>query len=147
MQDELEQQILAANQAFYRAFRDRDLNAMSVCWASALDISCVHPGRDQLIVRALVMGSWEKIFAGDSPLQVWPAQERVQGNARQGWVICHEQLAAELQGQTVDQRLIAINTFRLEEGGWKLTHHHASPILREAPSPIRNAPKPKATLH
>ncbi len=147
MSDELVQQILAANRAFYAALRARDLRAMAECWANALDVSCVHPGQDALVGRALVLGSWERIFQSDSQLSVWPEQERVQVGERHGWVVCHEQLQTVVQGQTVEQRLIAVNTFKLESEGWRICHHQASPILRDGTPRASASPPPKETLH
>ena len=40
-----ETEVLAANEAFYRAFDDGDREAMRRLWASRAPVVCVHPGR------------------------------------------------------------------------------------------------------
>ena len=39
-----EQAVLLANEAFYRAFTDRDEEAMRELWAVETEVVCIHPG-------------------------------------------------------------------------------------------------------
>ena len=50
-----EQEVLFANEAFYRAFGDRDRHAMDEMWARENPVACVHPGWGALIGRAAVL--------------------------------------------------------------------------------------------
>ena len=36
--------VLFANEAFYRAFADRDVEAMDEVWAQGVPVACIHPG-------------------------------------------------------------------------------------------------------
>ena len=36
--------VLFANEAFYRAFADREMAAMADVWAAEAPVSCIHPG-------------------------------------------------------------------------------------------------------
>ena len=36
--------MLFANEAFYRAFADRDMAAMDGVWAVHAPVACIHPG-------------------------------------------------------------------------------------------------------
>jgi hypothetical protein len=38
------EQVLFANEAFYRAFADRDIDAMDALWARGEPVLCIHPG-------------------------------------------------------------------------------------------------------
>ena len=38
--------LLAANEAFYRAFASRDAEAMAGLWARTVPVACIHPGWD-----------------------------------------------------------------------------------------------------
>src|ERR1051326_4588679 len=49
---------LAANEAFYRAFNQKDTAAMSVVWSESVEVGCVHPGWNVLTGREPVMESW-----------------------------------------------------------------------------------------
>ena len=40
----LEAAVLFANEAFYRAFADRDMDAMAALWAADGPVACIHPG-------------------------------------------------------------------------------------------------------
>ena len=39
-----EHAVLAANAAFYRAFAERDVDAMDALWARSIPVACIHPG-------------------------------------------------------------------------------------------------------
>ncbi|MEJ2131981.1 MAG: nuclear transport factor 2 family protein, partial [Gammaproteobacteria bacterium] len=54
--------VLFANDAFYLAFRERDLNAMERLWARNSPVVCIHPGWNPLTSRQEIMASWEAIL-------------------------------------------------------------------------------------
>ena len=56
--------VLAANDAFYRAFESLDIDRMRAVWLNGASISCIHPGWGALVGWPAVMESWEQIFAG-----------------------------------------------------------------------------------
>jgi ketosteroid isomerase-like protein len=116
-----ELEVLEANEAFYRAFAARDLDAMASLWAERHPVACSHPGWDVLDGRDEVLGSWRGILASPSAPAVTCslAQAHVLGEA--AFVTCHE----VLQGGV---RLSATNLFAREGGRWRLVHHQASPI-------------------
>ncbi|HEY6335991.1 MAG TPA: nuclear transport factor 2 family protein, partial [Alphaproteobacteria bacterium] len=58
--------VLAVNEAFYRAFADRDLTAMDKVWARVVEVACVHPGWAPLYGRDAVMESWAGILSNPS---------------------------------------------------------------------------------
>src|SRR6185312_7096303 len=55
--------VLAANDSFYRAFNQRDLEAMDMLWSHSSEITCIHPGWNLLSGREDVMESWEAIMS------------------------------------------------------------------------------------
>ena len=54
--------VLFANDAFYLAFANRDLDAMEDIWAKETSITCIHPGWEPLLGRDEVMESLEAIL-------------------------------------------------------------------------------------
>ena len=58
-----EQAVLDANEAFYTAFRDRDMAAMEEIWAAEAPVCCIHPGWAPLIGRTPVIESWAAILS------------------------------------------------------------------------------------
>jgi len=112
-------EILAANAAYYRAFAAGDFAAMSRIWAHE-QVSCVHPGWPVLVGRPAVLESWHGILgnAGAERIAFHEATAMVTGN--EGRVLCIEVIGA--------MAFAASNWFRRIDGAWRMIHHHASPI-------------------
>jgi hypothetical protein len=108
-------EVLAANEAFYRAMRRGDLAAMDLLWSEARDVSCAHPGRALLHGRGPVLESWRLIFEGGGPpgIEVDGVHAVVTGGT--ALVLCVEVVAGA--------RLTATNAFALEDGRWRLVSH------------------------
>ncbi len=127
--------VLFANDAFYLAFAESDVEAMEDLWARVLPVTCVHPGWNALSGRDEVIESWHAIMAGgESPnIQCSNAEAHVHGDV--AYVVCHE---------TLDQGfLIATNIFMREDDTWKIVHHQAGP----APEPSADEePEAPATM-
>ena len=111
--------VLRANEAFYRAFAERDVDAMDRLWARSVPVTCVHPGWAPLHGREAVVESWRGILAN-------PAAPNIRARGATAWV--REPVAFVICQEIIEQgRLIATNVFVLEDRDWKIAHHHASP--------------------
>jgi ketosteroid isomerase-like protein len=133
----------AASAKFYKVFERLDLEAMAELWARGVPVSCVHPGWDLVLGYQSVMESWRAIFEGTSELHFQNEEAQVTAGAEHGWVVSREVLQTTVQGMPVENVLTVMNGFVLEQGVWRLAHHHAAPVLR-APRPPR---APDAVLH
>jgi len=125
--------ILAANAAYYEAFANADFEKMSRIWADQ-DVTCVHPGWPALVGRPAILQSYRNIFGN-------PNQERIEAHdavatvfGDEGRVIC-----LELIGDGA-HALAATNWFRCVGGVWRMIHHQASPI---AVTTSERAPQPR----
>lgn len=125
--DAAEKAVLAANEAFYDAFRNRDMAAMQSVWSARTLVVCVHPGTDSVEGIDKVMTSWSSILRHPKAPRVTCSRSRVQVLGTTAVVTCLEGIASE------SPRLVATNVFVLEEGQWRLAHHHAAPLSLEAP--------------
>jgi len=54
--------VLFANEAFYRAFADRDVAAMTALWAESAPVLCIHPGWPPVHGSDAVLASWTRIL-------------------------------------------------------------------------------------
>lgn len=118
-------EVLAANETFYRAFNQKDPEAMDAIWARSADVGCIHPGWNVLRGREPVLESWRGILGN-------PAQPRIlTGGAVASFlgdvaiVTCRELVAGS--------PLAATNIFVLEDGAWKIVHHQSGPVSRVEP--------------
>jgi ketosteroid isomerase-like protein len=120
--------LLAANAAYYRAFQARDFKEMERVWADE-DVSCIHPGWSLLAGRGQVLESYRRILANPGQASVSCSDETVMVSGEIARVFCTENVG----GGT----LAATNLFALTSHGWRLIHHHASPIAVAVPQQRR----------
>lgn len=114
--------VVAANEAFYRAFAARDLAAMDALWARATAVATVHPLGELVLGREWVMETWQLIFED-------PNQPRVvMGDARAAlvgtdaaYVTCREYAGGGA--------MVSTNMYVREDGAWRIAHHHSSPVV------------------
>ncbi|MEQ8747687.1 nuclear transport factor 2 family protein [Pyruvatibacter sp.] len=111
--------LLFANDAFYRAFADRDIQAMAQLWAHDDTILCLHPGWAPLRGFEEVMSSFQGIFEGPAPPAIQPEAADAALHGDIGIVICYEHIGQDY--------LIATNIFRHDGTSWRLIHHQAGP--------------------
>ena len=112
--------LLFANDAFYSAFADRNIQALAALWAADDAITCLHPGWAPLRGFEDVLSSFQAIFDGPAPPAITPCAADVTLHGPVGIVICYEQIGPDY--------LIATNIFRKDENGnWRLIHHQAGP--------------------
>ena len=131
--------VLAANLDFYRAFAERDFDAMEALWAQHHPVACTHPGWPVLAERTAIMESWAGILSNPDSPRVACLDDRAYLYGDTALVLCEE----ELDGGT----LAASNFFVREDGTWKMAHHHAGQIVarrgEERETRRRDRPPPR----
>jgi ketosteroid isomerase-like protein len=118
--DEEREAVLAANRAFYRAFNERDAEAMDQIWAPTGAVVCMHPGQAPLLGRPEIMASWRAILRHPEAPRVRCMGEWVVGRPGLAIVVCREILP---EGQ-----LMATNKFARMSDGWRIIGHHSGPV-------------------
>ncbi len=136
--------VRTANLAFYDAFTRLDLATMAELWARRTPVTCVHPGWDLVLGYEAVMQSWRAIFEATTEIRFRVEEPQVTCFGEAGWVVCRELLHTSVGGTAIENAMTAINTFVLEDGAFRITHHHAAPLLTGKP---RSARPPDAQLH
>ncbi|WP_119458594.1 nuclear transport factor 2 family protein [Rhodospirillaceae bacterium SYSU D60014] len=127
--------VLFANEAFYRAFASRDLEAMQALWASHRPVACVHPGWGVLTDRDAIIESWRGILASANAPEISCREARAFLIGDVAFVICFEAIDGGF--------LIATNIFAREDGRWKIVHHQAGPTAEQP----EDGGEPEAVVH
>ncbi|MEA2641028.1 MAG: hypothetical protein QOF51_2422 [Chloroflexota bacterium] len=112
--------VLEANEAFYRAFNQKDVAAMDALWAQDAPVACIHPGWTALHDRESVMESWRGILSNPAQPRVVTGSATVSFVGEIALVLCRELVSGT--------PLAATNIFINEAGAWRLIHHHSSPV-------------------
>ena len=114
-----EDEALAANEAFYRAFDEGDREAMRRLWAERAPVVCVHPGGAAIIGREAVLASWDAILGAPTRPAIVCLSPQALCHEGFALVSCVERLAGGL--------LVATNGFTPEDGRWRMVFHQAGP--------------------
>jgi ketosteroid isomerase-like protein len=122
--------VLAANQAFYRAFEKRDMDAMAQIWSKGIGTLCIHPGRAALIGWEAVRSSWEAILTNTAYIEIEPEILSVEINGDFAYVVLIENLRQVVGLRQDRAQSMATNLFERMGGEWFLVHHHGSPLMR-----------------
>ncbi len=115
----------AAQQAFYQAFENNNLESMMQVWESSDDILCIHPMAPALQGRDAVTHGWREIFTGgvDMRFTVEPMQRYEQTDLVV--LIVNENIEVG-SGKRVAP-IVSTNIYRLGAQGWHMLTHHAGP--------------------
>ena len=118
---ESEAAALAANEAFYDAFNQKDASLMDALWADTPDVTCIHPGWNLLQGREAVLESWRNILDNPGQPRIVTGGATASVHGPLAVVVCRELVAGS--------PLVATNVFVLEDEAWKLLHHHSGPVF------------------
>ncbi len=118
-----------AEEAFYQAFEQGNIEMMMSVWSKDEDIACIHPGGPRLDGRDAIRESWQQIFTHDRGIEFAVNQQQVsvEKDIAIHYVIESISVHGELRSE-----IIATNLYRKTDNGWRMILHHASPGLRLA---------------
>lgn len=122
--------ILAANQAFYSAFADRDLKSMTSLWWQGSSSICVHPGSSPIVGWTDIRDSWNSIFKNTNSLEIDTEIIKVEVDQALAYVLLREIVLQSNQGRRMKAQSLATNIFQKMAQKWYLVSHHGSPIMR-----------------
>lgn len=122
--------VLAANQAFYNAFSNRDIKSMSSLWWQGTTSLCVHPGGKILTGWESIKFSWDSIFKNTDLLEIDIEVIKVEVDLALAYVLVVETVLQSNFGSKFKAQSNATNIFQKMAQKWYLVHHHGSPIVR-----------------
>jgi len=128
--------VLAANEAFYRAFGAGDFDAMTAVWTAGQDATCIHPGWPPVRGREKVMDTWRHILVEPPRPPICPLEAGAFVYGDSAVVVCYETIGHIY--------LSASNVFVREAGGWRLVHHQSGQSEKVPKSVIEQSGK---TIH
>jgi ketosteroid isomerase-like protein len=113
-----------AEDAFYLAIENADLNTMMSVWSDDDATVCIHPGAPRLEGRDEIRRSWEEIFDASPSMLFTVSDERITQDDCLAVHLVREEIVVE--GEVVSI-LLTTNIFHLTDGGWRMMLHHSSP--------------------
>lgn len=128
MNDE-EKAVLAANDAFYRAFEKKDIDKMTALWSQGINTACIHPGRSALRGSDKIRKSWEMIFKNTAYIEIDTEIITTEISGNLAYVLLIEKVLQVTPGRKMKAESMATNIFERMGGNWYLIHHHGSPIM------------------
>lgn len=123
-------EVLDTNNAFYRAFEKKDIEAMSSVWSQGTASICIHPGWDALRGWQDIRDSWQRIFKNTAYVEINQEIISIEVRENTAYVILVENVMQFAANRKIEAKSLATNIFELLGGKWYLVHHHASPIMR-----------------
>lgn len=120
---------LEANERFYKAFNEQNLELMKEVWLNDPSILCIHPGWHAVRGFEPVIQSWKDIFENtQDDLEVRLDNVEIIASLDLAWVSCEEKLFSFTMTGVKTSNVQATNVFRLVDGVWKMALHHASAV-------------------
>lgn len=130
-----------AEQAFYTAFADANLDAMMAVWLDNESVACVHPLGAKLSGLQAVRQGWADLFRNGGGLRFRLADISRTQDALLSVHVLHEIIS--VAGEAGERPpMTATNVYQLTRAGWRMILHHAAPVaVQGMPEP------PKGRLH
>ncbi len=129
MLEERIEEVTLANEAFYRAFESLDIAEMDKVWAHQEYVTCIHPGWSMRVGWPMVRDSWVVIFNNVFSMGFSLTELQIQVAGDVAWVICTENITTRHAETTQTSRVVATNLYERMDEGWKIIHHHGSPLM------------------
>ena len=123
------EEVTLANEEFYRAFESLDIGEMDKIWAHQEYVTCIHPGWSMRVGWPMVRDSWVVIFNNIFSMSFSLTELQVQVAGDVAWVICTENIASRQADAIQHSRVVATNLYERMDEGWKIIHHHGSPLM------------------
>lgn len=129
MKNRDESDVLAANQAFYKALSAGSIDGLSAASAHGPDVTALHETSTKVAVGwDEVLESWRAVpFDLFSELSVVMSDPFVRASGTIAWVVGLERVRGRMKaGEDFAFTALGTNIYEKRDGRWLVVHHHAS---------------------
>jgi ketosteroid isomerase-like protein len=126
------QDIMKANEGFYRAFESLDIEQMERVWMRDPKIVCIHPGWRKLSGWGPIMNSWERIFQSAFEMKFDLREVEVIVTGDLAIAVTEENLTQRGYEGEMRTQVLATNIYERVGTKWWLVLHHGSPVVQPA---------------
>jgi len=131
-----EDEVLAANSAFFQALESLDLPKMEAIWWHEDWVQSLHPGWDLIVGWDEVRESWANIFRSTLIMRVAISHPLVHVVGDAAWVVCRQELTYTSEEGFTTAIVDAVNIFVRRNDVWRMALHHAAPQPAEPVSDL-----------
>jgi ketosteroid isomerase-like protein len=117
-------EVKKTNRALYKAFETLQLDQMERVWAHDGSVTCIHPGWPIAEGWPAVRETWAVIFENTDTMKFRITDEHIEIVGDLAWVVCIE----HVRSGDASGLVLATNVLRRGKEGWKIVHHHGSPV-------------------
>ena len=121
--------VKAADDAFYKAFGQRDLDLMGRIWSLSDDVTAIQPDFDVPFAgRKAVMKSWQGIFGHNATVVVIGPSDAIQVEGEVAWSVgSYEFFAVRRDNGSMVRlpKVLVTKIFEKQGDNWRLVHYHA----------------------
>ena len=133
-----------AEQAFYRSFKEADIELMMSVWDRGNDVVCIHPGGPRLQGVSTVRKSWEQLFSYEQGLEL--RVNKISAVLEKEMAIHHVVEDIYVEGE-LQSEIYATNIYRKVNDSWHMVLHHASAELHSVVDLLDEETEEVQTIH
>lgn len=123
-----EDAVREASDRFYEALAEMangDAGSLSEVWSHRDDVTTMHPIGGREVGWDAVEESWASVANLSEGGEVTRADQLLRVGEDLAYELATERVSMSLAGEHLDGEYRATNVYRLEDGEWKVVHHHA----------------------
>jgi ketosteroid isomerase-like protein len=119
-----EDEVRATSDKFYSGLSRMDVAALPEIWSHSDDVTTMHPMGGEQVGWEEVRASFEGAAGLMTDSHVELIDQRIYAGTDLAYETGIERGGARLAGEPVEFEHRVTNVYRLEDGRWKMVHHH-----------------------
>ncbi len=116
-----------ADETFFEALETLDVEEIMDCWAVEGPVSLLFPGVEDAVGRQMVEAAWEMVALHTSELKTMLEAQVVMRRGELGYSFLSGRILSTHGDEALTVEVYVTNIYKLEEGEWKMVHHHTTP--------------------